>query len=333
MQRPVVRIIIVNYNGGAFLGRCLDAVRAQTFRDFEVVVVDNGSTDGSMDAVMPTDDPRFSRLDLGENTGFAAANNRGAEGARTRWLVALNPDAFAPPDWLETLVAEAEAHPQAQMIGCTLILDASPDRAPLLDGAGDNLAPFGIPWRGGFRQPAIEPYPQGECFAPCAAAALYDREAFEAVGGFDERFFCYCEDVDLAFRLRLRGGRCYQSGRAVVRHVSSGLTGRHSEFSLYHGYRNALWMSVKCMPWPMLPLTVAGHFLACLLLQVRGLVVRRPMPGLKAWLHAVQGLRPAWRERRRVQASRRIGTLELSRAFTWNPLAYLMRRICLKPWR
>lgn len=325
------RIIIVNFNAGAYLDRCLKAVQAQTRGDFEVVVVDNNSHDGSL-AVVPHDDARFRVIPLADNVGFAAANNRGAEGATTPWIVTLNPDAFPAPDWLETLIADAESHPGAAMVGSTLLLDDESDGVTRYDGTGDNVSPFGLPWRGGFRKPARPEHPSGEVFGPCAAAALYDRVMFEAVGGFDECFFCYCEDVDLAFRIRLLGGRCYQSGRSVVRHISSGVTGRHSEFSLFYGYRNAWWMALKCMPAVLLPLVVLGQTLGCLLLEVRGLMLRRRLPGLRALYHGLVDCGPCWTARRSLQRQRRVSTLTILRALTWSLSAFIGRRIVVRPW-
>lgn len=328
----VARIIIVNFNAGAYLDRCLKAVQAQTRGDFEVVVVDNASHDGSLSAV-PQDDPRFSIIALADNVGFAAANNRGAEGATTPWIVTLNPDAFPAPDWLATLIEDAEAHPGAAMVGSTLLLDDESDGVTRYDGTGDNVSPFGLPWRGGFRKPARTPHPAGEVFGPCAAAALYDRTMFETVGGFDECFFCYCEDVDLAFRIRLLGGRCYQSGRSVVRHISSGVTGRHSEFSLFYGYRNALWMALKCMPTMLLPLVVVGQTLGCLLLELRGLMLRRRLPGLRALYHGLVDCGPCWTARRSLQRQRRVSTVAILKALTWSLPAFIGRRIVVRPWR
>lgn len=326
------RIIIVNYNAGAYLDRCLRAVKAQTRTDFEVVVVDNASQDDSLAAV-PADDPQFRVIRLAENLGFAAANNIGAEGATARWLVTLNPDAFPEPDWFACLLADAEAHPGAAMVGSTLILDDASDGVTRYDGTGDNVTPFGMPWRGGFRKPAGPVHPSGEVFGPCAAAALYDRVLFEQVGGFDDRFFCYCEDVDLAFRMRLRGARCFQSGRSVVRHVSSGITGRNSQFSLYHGYRNAWWMAFKCMPAVMLPVVIVGQSLGCLVLEARGVMARRRLPGLKALCEGIGGLAALRESRRAIQSGRTAGTRAILGALTWNIASFFTRATVVRPWR
>ena len=184
---PYVTVVVVNYNGGAFLSRCLRSMLAQSGPSFEVVVVDNGSSDGSLEA-LPGDvtlDPRLRVVALGENLGFAAGNNRGAEGSEARWICTLNPDAFPRPGWLARLVAGAEGS-GALMAGGTQVLANKPD---VLDGLGDALHISGLAWRMGFGHSVADtvpsaPYP---VFGPCAAGAIYDRELFHALRGFDER--------------------------------------------------------------------------------------------------------------------------------------------------
>jgi GT2 family glycosyltransferase len=130
-----------------------------------------------------------------------------------------------------------------------------------LDGAGDNYLAYGYAWRGGFGHAASSAPPAGECFGPCGAAALYPRDLFLEAGGFDERYFCYHEDVDIAFRLRLLGEKCQFAPDARIRHAGSAVTGRTSRFSVFHGVRNGVWTYVKNMPGGWLLLTSAG--LAC----------------------------------------------------------------------
>lgn len=117
----------------------------------------------------------------------------------------------------------------------------------------------GFPWCGNHGRPISEVPPEGETFGPCAAAALFRTRDFPGAGGFDGRFFCYCEDVDLALRLRLSGGRCIQVRDAVVRHVSSGLSGARSDFALYHSARNRIWTMIKNVPWPLLMPMIPAH--------------------------------------------------------------------------
>lgn len=257
---PRLTVIIVTYNAGDRLGRCLDHLSRQTFSDFETIVVDNGSADDSIaDALGRHPGTKFD--EAGANLGFAAANNRAAKTAAGDWLVFLNPDAYADPDWLQELVAASGRYPWADAFGSTQINANEPK---LIDGAGDVFNVFGIPYRGHYGWPVESLPPEGECFSPCAAAAMYRKKAFDALGGFDERFFCYGEDVDLGFRLRLSGGRAVQVKTARVLHEGSGITGRWSEFSVYHGHRNRIWIAAKNLPgalyWGTAPFRIAADF-------------------------------------------------------------------------
>ena len=234
---PLFSIIIVNCNGGDYIRRALASLAAQDFRDFEVFLVDNASSDGSMDNLGADLPPRLNIIQLDDNIGFAGGNNHAAKLATGTWLALLNPDAEAEPDWLSRLYAASARHPNTNMFASAQIDLNDPGR---LDGAGDALFGFGIPWRGGFGRPRQELPEEGSCFSPCGAGAMYRRTTFLAHGGFDERFFCYCEDVDLGYRLRLAGEDCVFVPDAVIRHAGSGLTGRNSDFALRHGARNRM---------------------------------------------------------------------------------------------
>ncbi len=326
-----VRVVVVNYDGGAHLRRSLRALDAQSEADLEVVVVDNASTDNSSACVEEFDD-RFALLALSENIGFAAANNRGVEGATAPLIATLNPDAFPAPDWLETLCAVAADQPDIAMFGSTQIRDGDPSR---FDGVGDAYAFAGLPWRGDYGRP-VAPLPDlAETFSPCAAAALYRRAAFERAGGFDESFFCYCEDVDLGFRLRLLGERCLQVGNARVRHVGSASSGARSDITIYHGARNRIWVMVKNMPLPLLIVAVPAHVGALVWMTLRAASRAGGLGEIRAlWrgvLHALCGLRPVLRKRRQIQRSATVGWLTIARAMTWSPWRYLSRRADLRP--
>lgn len=323
MPHATVTVIIVNYNAGKYLARCLEALFAQTFSDFHAILADNGSTDGSMEG-LPADS-RLEPLLLGANTGFAVANNRAAAMTDSPLIALLNPDAFAEPGWLAALVAAAERHPDAAMFGSTQIDALHPH---LLDGTGDHYFAGGIPWRGGSGYPVADaPSGDVDVFAPCAAAALYRREAFDRAGGFDERFFCYCEDVDLAFRIRLDGGRCIQVRDAVVHHVGSAITGRRSAFSTYHGMRNRLWLFVKNMPpllfWPLLPV----HALLQSLLLCKASSDGVFDAALKGFADGLSGISPMLHSRRMLQRARRASTAQIARALVWSPVKLWKRGI------
>ncbi len=214
------------------------------------------------------------------------------------------------------------------MFGSTQISHDDPNR---LDGTGDAYFALGVPWRGGYGRAASEVPPEGEAFGPCAAAALYSTAAFRDVDGFDERFFCYLEDVDLAFRLRLAGGRCIQVPEAVVHHIGSATAGAGSHFTVYHLSRNQLWTFVKNMPGPLLWALMPGHLAlqALLLMRAAQRGILGPMGrGLRdGWL----GLRPILRSRRAIQASRKVSWLRVAKALCRSPAKLMSRRHDVRP--
>ncbi|MCA8902478.1 MAG: glycosyltransferase family 2 protein, partial [Hyphomonas sp.] len=231
-RAPAFSVLIVNYNGGAYVQDALDSLSRQTCRDFEVILIDNGSVDGSVDQLDTAGLPAFTLLAETENHGYAGGMNLGAAKARGDWLVCLNPDAVADATWLNQIAAGIARHPGTHVFTSAQFDLSDPD---VLDGAGDAYLIFGMPWRGGFGRPASELPGEGECFSPCGAGAVFQRQLYSEHGGLDEDFFCFCEDVDLGFRLRLAGETCTFLPRAVIHHVGGGLSGRASEFSLYHG--------------------------------------------------------------------------------------------------
>lgn len=318
------RIVIVNYNSGPWLARCVQSLQQQTFGDFEVVIVDNLSTDNSATIDMP--DARFSLRRMPKNLGFAAGCNTGAAGCAAPWLIMLNPDTMAEADWLAALQIATERNPGVAMFGSTQLVMDNP---AIFDGCGDALSFFGIPWRMGYGQPFV-PLKNRAVFAPCAAAALYSRAAFETAGGFDEDFFCYIEDVDLGFRLRLAGNRCLQVADARVKHAGSWSTGRQSEFTLFHSYRNRIWMMFQNLPAllfvPLFVLHLAG--LAYLLVAKW----RQPwVPRLRGAWAGLVGLPDRYSRRRAVQAQRRVSTGAVCRALSWRVGDLMNRRIITIP--
>lgn len=299
-----VTVIIVNWNGERFLEQCLSALAQQTRPADEIIVVDNASTDGSLTIARRF--PRIRLMALESNTGFARGNNLAIAAASpaSRWIVLLNPDAFPEPDWLTTLLDAARSRPDCAAFGSRLIDAQNPKK---LDGAGDACHISGLVWRTGHGQPVPEKsqHPH-EIFSPCAAAAMYRRDALQEIGGFDEDYFCYVEDVDLGFRLRLAGYGCLSVPQSVAHHVGSGTTGsQHSDFALYHGHRNLVWTFVKNMPgalfWLLLPLHLALNLfsLVWFALHGHGRVI------LHAKRDALRGLPAIWKKRQKIQKTRR----------------------------
>jgi GT2 family glycosyltransferase len=307
----IVDVVIVNYNSGPWLRRAVAALNAQTFPDFRIIVVDNGSTDRSLDE-LPVGPAPLEIVRAERNLGFAAGNNYAIRNHVTaKWLALLNPDAFPRYDWLERLMAAAQRQSRYNFFGCRMLDANNPKR---LDGVGDVYHASGLAWREGHGCADGPAYDQPEeIFSPCAAAALYRTQDVLDAGLFDEDFFCYSEDVDLGFRLRLRGGRCLYVPDAVVEHVGSAITGKRSDFQLYHGHRNLAWTYVKNMPgwlfWFYLPYHVALNCYSVIAFAVRG----QGGPLWRAKRDAIRGLRAAWHKRRDIQARRTSPTRELRR--------------------
>jgi N-acetylglucosaminyl-diphospho-decaprenol L-rhamnosyltransferase len=327
---PSVSVVVVVYESGPTLADCLAALRAQTFRDYEVILVDNASSDRSGQAAAKAD-PAIRLIENAHNLGFAAAVNQGARTAQGRWLALLNPDAFAEPDWLERLVAATEANPG---VGCFTSRQLMAEDPTKLDGLGDVMALAGYPFRGGYTHPNPGVLEPGWVFSACGGAMLIARELFLRVGGFDERLFCYCEDVDLGYRLRLIGEPTLLVPDAIVRHVGSASSGgRRSDFAVFHGTRNRFWVFVKDTPPVLFWLTLPLHVLATLVLfarhATRGEVVT-PIRGLAA---GIRHIGVALEARREAQATRTVGSWAIARAMTWNPFDLLLRRSFIQPKR
>jgi GT2 family glycosyltransferase len=272
--------------------------------------VDNASNDGSPESVKE----KYSEIQLirlSKNLGFAAANNVAvALFPECEWVALVNPDAFPEPKWLENLLRAARAYPDYSFYASRMFMKEDPSK---LDGAGDVYHTSGAAWRRGHgRKCQTSDLQKIEMFGACAGAALYRREAFVGVGGFDEAYFCYFEDVDLAFRMRLAGHRCLYVPDAVVYHVGSATTGgKRSEFTTYHGQRNLVWTYVKNMPLFLFWLYLPQHILLNLaMLSWYSLRGQARVIWRSKW-DALRGLPRVLKQRRRIQKTKRVSAREL----------------------
>jgi GT2 family glycosyltransferase len=324
---PKIAVIIVNANTGEHIARALESLAAQTLAPARVIVVDNASTDGSPDAIAKRF-PSVELIRLDRNVGFAAANNLAVRAAEDcEWVALLNPDAFPLTDWLTALARAIERHPEYAFFGSRLVSAAQPS---VLDGTGDVYHVSGLAWRRDHGRPATVAPRAGEIFSPCAAAALYRRDAFLEVGGFDESYFCYFEDSDLAFRLRLAGHHCLYVPDAVVHHVGSVTAGRLSDFTVYHSFRNLVWTYAKNMPsplvWVYLPqhVVATGLTLAWFGLRGQGRLV------LNSKRDALRELPRVLAQRQTIQRARKASARELRRAMATGvakPALPIARRV------
>ena len=317
---PLISVIIVSWNSAEHLPHCLDCLTRQTFQDFEVILVDNGSLDGGTNKIEQKYPPLALHIErLVSNLGFAFANNLGAHLARGKWLALLNADAFPAPDWLERLLEAADKHPEFSFFSSRQIQANRPD---FLDGSGDEYHISGLAWRRFYNHQAqMYGSQKEEVFSACGAAALYSRYDYLTVAGFDESYFSYFEDVDLSFRLRLIGKRCLYVPQAVVHHVGSASTGKISDFVIYHGHRNLVWTYFKNMPgilfWRYLPLHILMNlfFILSFIFKGKGLAI------LRAKIDALRRLPAIIRTRRQIQSSRTTPVRDIWQAMNKDVLA------------
>ena len=290
---PAVSVVVPNWNGRRWLPGCLQSLARQELAPAEVIVVDNGSQDGSLE-YLAAEHPAVRVLPMGHNTGFARAANRGLAATDAPYVALINTDVELEPDWTRRAVAALDADPNAAAVACKMVELAAPERiydaGDVLrrDGACEQRGRFGLD-DGSFDTP-------GEVFGACAGAALYRRCAVLAVGGFDERYFAYLEDVDLALAVRLAGWRCLYEP-VVARHAGEGssadLPGGHRRLVA----RNTLLLVAKWFPARWLPL-VAYRQVGWLWHAAREGRLTEHLRGLAA---AVPRLPAALRARREVR--------------------------------
>lgn len=239
----MISVVIPNWNGSKLLPTCLNALRQQTFHDFEIIVVDDGSTDGSR-GLLARDYPNVRVISLETNRGFAPAVNEGIRAARGEVIALLNNDTQADAHWLEEIARALEHNPHAGMVACKLRLF---DRRDHLHSAGDFYRVDGIPGNRGVWEKDGGQYDDARgIFGGCGAAVAYRRAMLDEIGMFDEELGSYCEDVDLNWRARLAGYAVAYAPRAIVYHHISA-TGGGPLASFFNG-RNFVWVLAKNYP-------------------------------------------------------------------------------------
>ena len=295
---------VLSYDGRHLLETILPSLAAQRFRDFEVVVVDNGSRDDTAEWLREHW-PEIEVVSLPENVGVTAALNVCARAGRGELVGLFNNDLELEPDCLGEMVDTLRSHPETGWVGAKL---RDFEHRELLDGTGDVFTWAGTGGRRGHGEPDRGQYDEPRAiFGACGGAAIYRRSVFAAVGEFDEAFFAFYEDVDWNLRAQLAGFKCRYVPTAVVYHMGSATIGRGlSDFTCYHLWRNGVWIVVKDLPAGAL--LRHGHRLALGQLMHLAVAVRDRKLGiwLRAWRDAVRALPSVLRKRREVQARRRI---------------------------
>lgn len=267
-----VTVIIPNYNGIQYLDACLCSLQKQSFQDFSIVLVDNGSTDASLTYV-EHHFPSVQCIPLLKNQGFSYAVNIGIQHSDSPYVLLLNTDTILTPDFLAHMVQQMESSEQIFSVGSKMLQAHHPD---CIDTTGDFYTICGYAFCRGQGQDAHRFTKSTEIFTACAGAALYRRSAFAQIGLFDTRFFAYLEDVDIGYRARLFGWKNVYCPTAIVYHIGGGTSGHgHTPFKVYHSARNNLFLLKKNMDLLQIiinyPLFIIGFLLKYLYYRKRGL--------------------------------------------------------------
>lgn len=266
-----VSVVIPNFNGKKFLRDCLDSVLAQEYNGFEIILVDNGSEDGSAEWVR-LEYPQVNLLALPENAGFCGGVNAGIRKAKGKYILMLNNDTIVKPGFIRELVQELESSPR--VFSCQAKMLQIQDEN-LTDDAGNFYNALGWAFAAGKGKPERNYNSSRKIFSSCAAAALYRKSILKKIGLLDEEHFAYLEDMDLGYRARLHGYENHFCPKAKVLHVGSGTSGsRYNLFKIRYSSRNNIYMIYKNMPcWQIilnLPLLLAGFGIKALFFTQKG---------------------------------------------------------------
>ena len=322
-EEPLVSVIILNWNGKRYLKECLLSLKKQTYKNFEVILVDNGSTDGSVDYIKDNFGDFVKLIENKANLGFAEGNNIGIKNSSGKYILLLNNDTKADPLWVEELVKVAESDDKIGMCASKVL---SFDNPKTIDNVGHLIYKDGLN-RGRGR---LE-YDQGqydnieEVFLPSGCAALYRKKMLDEVGEFDKDFFAYSDDTDIGIRGRLAGWKCIYVPGAVIYHKYSGSTSPYALFKAFHAERNRLWIAIKYFPLPVL-LCNPYYTVLRTSLQFYGALTGKGAAGefrkqfsewdlfltlLRAYFSALKGLPKMWKKRRDSAKLQRVSRSEI----------------------
>ncbi len=307
----MISVVVTNYNGRKYLADCLSSLAAQTYRDFETIVVDNASTDGSVEFV----EENYLEVRIvrnRENLGFAGGTNAGIRAARGEYVLTLNNDTRADPGFLEHLRDAMDVDTATGMCAAKMLF---PNGS--INSTGICISRSGAAWDRGMYEPDHGQYDcSEEVFGPCAGAALYRREMLEEIGLFDEDFFLYMDDVDLAFRARLAGWACRYVPEAKVYHHHGGTAGVGTDLAVYYGNRNCVWYVVKNFPSRLLVTSIPWILVRNLIVVPYYATKGRGRAVVRSKVDAVCGIPRMLRKRSKIR--RKVPESEIRRFIhTW----------------
>jgi hypothetical protein len=311
---PLVSILILNYNGLKYVDKCLTSILQTNYSNFEIIFIDNASTDGSYEYVKKRygDDPRLKIIRNKRNYGFAKGNNIGSSYAKGDYLVFLNVDTEVEPNWLRELVKLMESDPSIGAAQAKLLRMDEPRR---LDTCGHKLTPYGFTYEVGLNEVANSYNNILEILAGKGAALMVRRKIFEEVGGFDEDYFLLREETDLCWRIWLRGYKVVFTPKAKVLHAIGGIFRESDVQSIYFFQRNMLITLIKNLEAENLLKILLLHlvllFADSLFADLRSRKAYRLLTTMRCLNYTLGNLRRIWFKRLAVQSSRRIGDKEL----------------------
>jgi len=325
LNHPLVSIVIVNWDGKRHLEHCLPSVLKQTYANYEVIVVDNGSNDGSGEYV----ERDFSQVLLirnKENLGFAKANNIGIKAAKGKYIATLNNDTIVDSHWLSELVKAAEGNKKVGMVASKMLRFFPYN---VIDSAGIVMDKAGTSYDRGQGEQDLGQFetPQ-EVIGPCAGAALWRRDMLAQIGLFDENYFVFLEDLDLAYRARLGGWRCIYVPKAIVYHVHSASTGgAGSAFKYYIIGRNRLWTIFK--DFSIKQMIVYFPLIASytVLMVAYDLAVKHRLAAVKGVADAMRCLPQVLAKRREIHGKRQVPYSEIERLLEWPKSLFVTLRL------
>ena len=305
---PEMSVIVLNWNGKHFLETCLTALRRQTFRDFETILVDNGSTDGSVEYVQ-ANFPEVKLVELKDNRGFTGGNIAGYERARAELIVLLNNDTEADEHWLEELHKAGREYPKAGFFASKMLQFEDRKR---IDICGFDLSMVGPGMdlgRGELDGP--EWNQPRKVFGACAGAAAYRRSMIDEIGFFDPDLFMTFDDMDLSFRAQLRGYECMFIPGAIVYHYASPTITKYPATKAYYAQRNIDVVYLKNMPLALILLALPKRLIFEIGCAVYFFRMGVGAAFVKAKLDVIRDLPAVLRKRREILAKRKVTNAQL----------------------
>jgi hypothetical protein len=302
MEKDKTSFMVVNWNGRETISECLDSILDQTYKNHEIIFVDNHSSDGSLDLVRENYKPD-KLIALDRNRGYAEANNIGLDYVRGEYLALINNDAVLDKHWLEKAVAVFHRD-KNKTVGSVATKIINYHRRNLIDSAGVEFLGFGAGWDyKGFSQDSPEVNRRKEVFGSVATASLYRKDVIDEIGLFDPRYFIYFEDTELAFRLRLFGYRCLYESEAICYHYGGVKQDKNSRFYIDYGRRNIEFLFIKNMQGYLFPKYSLGHYGYEILLFLFFLFSGKGIPFLRAKIGFLKNLGRLLQERKSLKQS------------------------------